>query len=79
MHYRKRYQNFDITTARSLARDNTINFTIEQTSGYKPLINTSRHNIAMKFRHLYEPSQANTSYGYANILRPGSKQYKEFC
>ena len=66
----KKNQNSHVTVIRILViRDNIINFTTEQTSGYTPLININWHNnTLMTLGHLYQPSEVNISYKYAKTI-----------
>ena len=50
-------QNFHVTVTKIFViRDNSINFTIKQASGYMPLININWHNnTLMILGHLYQP------------------------
>ena len=68
MHYGKRKEkpNLNMTVIRILViSDNNINFTIEQASGYMPLININWHsNTLMTLGHLYQPSLVNVDYIY---------------
>ena len=68
MHYGKRKEkpNLNMTVIRILViSDNNINFTIEQASGYMPLININWHsNTLMTLGHLHQPSLVNIDYIY---------------
>ena len=60
-YYRKKNETLYYNRIKLAVRDNSINFIIEQTCGYKPQISTNWHNILMKFEDLYGTSQMNMS------------------
>ena len=58
-----------------IIRDNSITFTIKQTSGYTSLFNINWHNNTLtRLGHMYQPSEMNIIYKYAKIFQTSRKQ-----